>query len=512
MDLETKAIRSDRLPESHSREWWRAKSRRLFFLCTVVLASSWDEKFKNFGILQRMLCDFLDPELNTQSKKFVSVFRGSYKTTILLGLCLYLFCWSLATGVPVSIVYNTSTKENAEAFMEDFRQTLANNIVLHWIFNEIPKSSGKYRKWTRTRVEFGCAKFRVASLEVQQVGLHSTVIINDDLVNDINAFSEVLREQIIQKWRMQKSILTRYKKHKVGMEIDCGTLYHSADLVSHIIKNVPKYHKFIIPFALPNPGVKRVDPTMKNGTLTFPEMFEWEDFEAILEEQGESIFATQYRLEINDVGSRLAQAKDIRRWVDTPKIRWRTLIIDPAGSENPKNDPSGYLVYDVDQHGNVYLVFAEMRWLTPWKMLKHGEAIRDMFHVDDAYMEQEKYSDTIQDTIDVLAPKFHFTLLPHKNKSKEQRAMRMRQWFETGRVFFGPNMEKLERMVLDWPDIKEKALIDCLGYIPDAFMIPSKYAVAQEEDDDQTDFSKEMAEALRRMDRIRSGPPMDASF
>lgn len=512
MNLETSAIRSDRLPSSHGRDWWREKSRRLFFLCTAVLASSWDEKFQNFGVLQRMLCDFLDPSQNTSGKKFVSVFRGSYKTTILLGLCLYMFCWSLATGVPVSIVYNTGTKDNAEQFMEDFRQTIANNLILHWIFPELPKSSGKYRKWTRTRVEYGCAKFHVSSLETTQVGLHYKVIINDDLVHDLNAFSDVLRDQVIQKWKMQKSILTRYKKFKIGTEIDCGTLYHAADLISHIIKNVPKYHKFIIPFALPNPGVKKVDPTLKNGTLTFPEMFDWEDFEAILEEQGESIFATQYRLEIEDIGSRLARPKDIRRWVDLPRIRWRALIIDPAGSENPKNDPTGYLVYDVDQNGNVYFVHAEMRWLTPWKMLKHGEAIRDAFHVDDAYMEQEKYSDTIQDTIEVLAPRFHFTLLPHRNKSKEARAMRMRQWFETGRVFFAPGMDKLETMVLDWPDIKEQALIDCIGYIPDAYIVPSKYAVAQEDDNDPTDFSKEMAEALRRMDRIRHGPAQDAYF
>jgi hypothetical protein len=505
------SIQSDQLPAGIGRDWWRGQCLRLWFLCTVVLKKAWDDKFQNWGVLQKMLCEFLQPQENSEDRRlFASVFRGSYKSTVLLGLCVFLFTWSLATGSPVSIVYNTGTKENAEAFMEDFRTTLANCTFLHWIFPELPKSSQEYRKWTRWRVEFKNAKFHVASLDTRQVSRHYTVIINDDLVNDDNAFSEKERENVIRKWKLQKSILTRYSKLRVGWEIDVGTPYQQSDLISHIIKNVRTYRKFIMPYALED-GRGPVDPRKENGILTFPEMFCWEDFRIVLEDQGESIFATQYGLRILDDAARLASEKWIRYWDELPRVRWRALWVDPAGTEDEKNCPSGYLVADVDPQGTIYLVYATMKWLSPYKSLKFCETISQQFKTDDNYIEAEKLTIVMSDTVDKLAPYFNFSPVPTHNKNKHARIHRLKQWFETGRILFAPGMEWLAKIVLDYPSVQYFELLDCLAHLVANMNIPKANAIAPVEEE-KTDFRDEILAAIKRTKYYHQGRPADDYF
>jgi len=486
-----------------TREDWREECKSIFYLCKVVLGECWKDKFQDFGKLHEMLCNFLDLKKNPSRKKFISVFRGSYKTTVLIGYVIYLLTWALVNKKPISIVYNTATKENAEAFMEDVRETIRQGVFYRWIFPEglpDPKDNS-YKRWSMKKIEYKWVKFHVASLDTRQVSRHYQVLINDDLVNDDNAHSDVERGNIKRKWRYQKSIITRYKKHKIGLEIDVGTPFDSRDLISYITKKVKSYDKFIMPYALPD-SLGRLDLEKEYGILTFPEMFVWEDYKELREEQGESIFSTQYELKCPEEGDLLCKEEWIKHWRFLPESYTRYMVIDPAGTDDKQhNCPTGIVVCDVNPAGTIFILHAGQYWITPKELIDLMDEMREFYDPDEIFVEKEKYSITIADTMEHLAPKLNFSFVMHDNQPKEKRILRLKQWFETGRILFGEGMKELENQALSYPDCNYVDMLDALAYVLKV-MIPPKRGIkrsATEESEDEFEAELSRITALHNI-------------
>jgi len=502
------------------RSKWIEKCRDLYFFETQVLVTTWLDKFHNFGLLHQRLCDFLTLAKRETYKKLISVFRGSFKTTVLLGYCLWLFCWHIVTKKPISICYNTATKENAEAFMEDFREALRECHLLHDIFPEVPyPHEGVYRKFSRYKVEYKWVKFHVSSLDTKQVSRHYTIIINDDLVNDDNAFSEKERKNCIRKWKFQKSIITKYKKFKVGLEIDVGTPFHPLDLMSMLIKKIKTYDKFCIPYALTAKGKTPV--VYKEGQqwkikregarLTFPEMFTWEDFEEKFNEQGMSIASSQYELKVQEEAERLCDEKWIKYWRFLPDNYVRHLIIDPAGTEKESNDATGITIIDWDERAHMYIVFTEKIWTTPMKLIGRIARLQKEFKPDETFIEKMMYSVTIADTVEHYAEKLDFRFVEHKSRKKESRIHKLKQYFESGRIFLAQGMGDLEYDLLNYPDIENDDVLDSLAYQLDEIDIPSKKAEKErEEPEPSPGFQEEIDRMLGLDNKLEEN--MDALF
>lgn len=481
------------IPSSHqSRDWWREKCKSLFFLCRVVLQTAFDDKFHDMGLFHKHLCDFLDMTKNPNRKKLVICFRGSYKTTVLLGFCVLLFVWSVANGTPVSIVYNTATRDNAENFSDDFRHIMRHCVFLKWIFPEIPNEPDvNFKKFTRWKIELSSAKFHVASLDTRQVSRHYTVIINDDLVNDDNAFSEIEREAVKRKFKFQKSILTRYKKHSIGLEIDTGTPYHPLDLMSDLLQHSTKYDKFIVPYAIPMECGGEVDIRRHDGLITFPEMFCWEDFEEILDEQGPAIFGTQYELRIVDEGDRLCKPEWIRRWKVAPEFYQRLLMVDPGGGQKDKHDPTGYLVCDVSMTGHIYIHYGRKYWHTPTALLDHAYALSTGYKVDETFFDKERLSTTAGDLVESRLPMFNFSIFDHKNRPAEKRIYRLKQYLETGKILFNDDCKDLEMELLAYPSQNDHLLVG-LAAVLDVMNPPKDKIRRFEENPSESEFDREL--------------------
>lgn len=476
-----------------SRESWRNASKLLFFFMTEVLSNAWQDKFQNFGVLQKHLCRFL--ENKRSKKKFISVFRGSFKTTVILGFCLFLFCWAIVNGEVLAICYNTSSKDNAAIFSDFFRQTLMNCKRLHWIFPEIPTDPSKYLRWTQKMVEYKAVKFHVSSLDTRQVMRHYQIIINDDLVNDDNAFSETERKSIIRKWKLQKSILTKYKKFNIGMEIDVGTPYHHKDLVSHIMKNVSTYEKFIVPYAVPDDqGILSIKDEI--GILTMPEMYCWEDFQEKRIEMGPSLFATQYEIKIIDDADTLCKSDWIKYWNELPKSYQRIMIVDPGGLDKDDDQSNGIYVGDVDPAGYIYSLFAEEVGATPVSLLKLMEKLKQEYDPDEIYMEREKAEIVLAGVIDLLSANLAWTPVSPYGRDKNSRIKRIKQYVETGRFLLGKGMTTLEDRLLNFPDCP-KHLLDCVAHFISVMNPPKKGIDRTPEDRRTTDFEEEMSKASR---------------
>lgn len=455
------------------RSWWRRQSMSLGWFNANVMPFAWDEKFQDFGMIHQAMCDHLDPSVNPNSKIFMSAFRGSHKSTQLLGYIVWFFCWNLAKKSTNALVYNTATKDNTYNMSADVKHSLLYNETLHWVFPELPTEEGKYDDMTKPRIQHRHVKLDFTSLETTLVSRHYPVWLNDDLENDENAKSEYMREELKRRWRYQKAILTKIKSRGVGIEIEVGTPYHTYGLTWQI-RNMPKYSVLEIPCY--------IDRDKRKG-VTFPELYAVEDFEDKLHDMGSTIFSAQYLLKPLSEENALCPEKWVRYWTRLPENRWRSMVIDPALSANPGDDATGITIVDTDENGTIYVVHADEYFLSPEKLLDCIVALKGQFDPDDIRIEKEKYSTTIADIWEHRYPGLNISYVLHKGRAKgsktnrdefNTRIWRLRQWFETHRVLLGPNMKTFEKQLTEYPDSTRDDMLDSLAYQLDIRRIPKR--------------------------------------
>lgn len=453
-----------------SRESWQLNCLDPYFFCTTVLAEAWSDKYRDFGSIHRQMLDFLNLRTNPGRRKYLSAFRGSFKTTVLLGFMAWLFIHYVNRGRAMSMIYNTATKDNAHNFQADFRHAILENQLLQWIYPNIPSDEKKYRSMTKDRIQIGEVKCDFASLEMTLVSRHYPLWFNDDLENDENSRTEYQREDLKRKWRYQKAILTRIHSRNVGLEVETGTPYHVQGLTWQI-RNNTTFDKIEIPCYIGGDKEKGV---------TFPELYTVEDFEQKRLDMTPSIFSAQYLLKPIAEEDALCREEWIReRWKVLPELRWRTCIIDPGGAEPGASDPTGITILDTDENGMSYVVYARKEWFTPVQLIDKIIWIKDNFDPDDIRVEKDHAIVTIADTLIHKFPMMRVSYVEHRNRSKGDafnrsgtRIWRLRQWFQTKRIMLGDNQSELEEDLLIYPEVKYDDLLDSLAYHLDIIRTP----------------------------------------
>jgi len=276
------------------------------------------------------------------------------------------------------------------------------------------------------------------------------------------------------------------------MELEVGTPYHRNDLFAWLITSNDSYKKMIIPYEI-------------NGYLTFPEQFTWEDFEDILADQGPSIFATQYKLIVLEEEDTICKEEWLKHYKWLPQNRYRFMVVDPAGIEDKKASYTGITICDHDDMGNIYVIFAKKFKVTPKKLIDLMKMLRDIYKPDEIFVEREKYSITIADTIEHISPSLVFSFVNPKNMPKERRAHRLKQWYETGRIFHNQGLTELEGDLVEYPDIQDMALIDTMAYqiSDDVHDVPNKKYHPDFEPEIEPGFADEMEKVFAKINRER---------
>lgn len=442
----------------------KTNSRQLWYFCVVVLADAYPDKFHDWGKIQKEMCDFLqDP---TSDQKFLSAFRLSFKTTCLLGYMVWDFCWSIEDGKPSSLIYVTATKENVHLISDDFRHILLNCPLLHEIFPWLPKEKGGFDKFTKDGVELRHVKTHFSSYETTLVSRHYPKWINDDLENDENSLTDTSRAAIINKWRLQKAILFKVRKKRMGLEIESGTPYHYQGL-NWKIRQMKSYSKLIIPSETPD------------GQPTFPELYTIEDLRQKREEMGTSLYSAQFLLRPLAAEDALCPEEWLKYWEKPPELAWRVLIVDAGGSEPGKNDPSGITIVDHAEDGNMYVVFAEELWLSSVELVQTMIRLKEQYKPDDIRIEKEKYATTVADVVAHHFPQLRISFVEHKGRSKPLRIWRLRQWFQTRSIYISPNQTALRDQILSYPSslTGRDDLLDSLSYQIDCRRVPKRAPV-----------------------------------
>lgn len=486
-----------------SKEWYRHECQDLWFFEKAVLAEAWPDQYHDLGKINREMCDFLtNPET---TRKYLSAFRTSFKTTVLKGFMVFMFVHSYVTGQPMKLIYNTAVIDNATNCYEDIKYNLLENKALFDIYPELPRTENEYKrrggKVSAKRIRLGHSIIDFASTDKVLVTRHYPIWINDDMENDKNTASELVRAKLMRDWRYQKAVLSKQSRTLQGIEIEIGTPYHFDGLIWSIREN-PLYDRLEIPC-----WTER----RENGKLiresTLPEYYTLEDFYIKRQQMvDKSLFAAQFLLTPIDEEDALCRPMWVKRWKELPKNRYRTLVVDPGGSDPKVSDATAVTVVDWDINFNMYVVHAEEYFLTPGELINKLHEWRNTFGPDELRIEKEKYSVTIADIFRHRFPYMNIQFVEHGNRNKGSRIWKLRQWFESKRILFGPNQDDLELAALRYRgegSLKRDDILDSLAYHldirkPPKIMEPHTLPSGQEfEPEIQVEFAKEMDSVIQ---------------
>ena len=454
------------LKDPKNRDEWRVACQDLFFFELNVCSEAFDDKFQDMGEIHMLMCDFLDPRHNPAKSKYLSAFRGSFKTTVILGYFAWFFCMNLARRKSNSILYNTAIKENAWNFQADLKHLLLENQKLRWIFPELPADEKSYSSMTKNRIEHGRVRMDFSSMDSTQASRHYNQICNDDLENEKNYQTEGQRLDLINAFMYQQSVLTKIKSRGIGLDIFVGTPYHIQGLTWKV-RNDKTYDRLEIPCFK--------DHKRENG-VSFPERFTVDDFDIIKSRQNTQVFSSQYNLKPLADEDALCPESWIQRWKRLPDPAWRTMVVDPGGADGGK-DPTGISIVDTDTNGNLYVVMADEFYLTPVGLMEKINQLKKDYDPDDTRIEKEKYSTTIADIMQHRFPMMNVSFVEHKGRNKEQRIWRLRQWFEGKRILIGHNQKTFETQLLEYPSVNHDDILDSLAYHLDIRRVPDPHTI-----------------------------------
>ena len=449
-----------------SRDEWRVACQDLFFFESQVCKKAFDDKFHDMGVIHMQMCDFLDPRRNSAKSKYLSAFRGSFKTTVLLGYFAWFMCMNLARRKSNSITYNTAIKENTWNFQADLKILLLENEFMQWVFPELPKLEKDYSTFTKNRIDSKRVRSDFTSTDSTQASKHTREMVNDDLENEKNYQTEGQREDLKNAFMYQQSVLTKVHSRGIGSDIFVGTPYHYQGLCWKV-RNDKSYAKLEFPCYIDRDKAKGV---------TFPERYTVEDFEIIRSRQSSNIFSSQYLLKPLSEADALCPESWIQRWNRLPDPSWRTMVVDPGGADGEK-DPTGISIVDTDTAGNMYVVMADEFYLTPIGLMDKINELKKSYQPDDIRIEKEKYSTTIADIMQHRFPLMNVSFVEHKGRNKEQRIWRLRQWFEGKRIFIGHNQKTFETQLTEYPSVNHDDILDSLAYHIDIRRVPDPYVV-----------------------------------
>jgi len=249
------------------------------------------------------------------------------------------------------------------------------------------------------------------------------------------------------------------------------------------IRHLSGYDKLVIPcWTVDQDGVRHI---------TMPELYTEQDFLEKLEEMGPAIFSAQYLLHPLAEEDALCNPKWIKYYSSLPENTWRSMVVDPGGSDPKTKDATGITILDTDEKGDMYVVYYRKMWLTPVDLMDTINHLKEEFKPDDIRIEKEKYSTTIADTFRHRFPLLHISYVEHQKRDKGQRIWRLKQWLQTGRIYIHQDARELETDLLQYPHLDFDDGLDSLAYHLDIRRIPPKIVKPRFQPQIETTFDEE---------------------
>lgn len=393
--------------------------------------------------LAMMQFQFLHPQ------SIILCYRGSGKTIICtITKAIHL----LVKNRNLRILFASKTSGNAGGFLKEVKGHFEQSARLIEIFGEF-YDPRKCEKWDKAEIEVVGrthwskeSSITCAGIEGTIVSKHYDVIFSDDLLDEDNARTKLMRDKT-KTWFYQtldpcleppdSNVQHRGEHHVLG------TRYHYADLYGHLIGNEMSDHHLII---------KAVD---EKGLTPWPEKHSPSWFEE-KKKGGTIIFNCQYQNDTEAMKGEFFEYDDcqIINDKDIPDSLRIFLGTDLAISKDAESAEFAIVVIGLDREGRVFVLDFYLGRLSFPKQIKKGNEFYDRHDPIRAGVESNAYQDAFrqqQKEVSKDDGKNRRWVGTHTSKDKVTRAMKLQPLFEGGRVFFRRGMDKLTDQFVLFP-------------------------------------------------------------
>lgn len=382
-------------------------------------------------------------------------FRGSGKTTTCTVTKIVHY---LCKNRNLRIGLGSKTVGYASEILKEVKGHLENNERLIEIFGPFydPKSNAK---WSETEIEVIGKTLATKEPNVMAYGVgslhggpHFDVLIDDDIVDEKNAATEIQRKKL-RTWAFQTLEPTLEPPDKDcphrGEHHRLGTRYHYDDYYGYLIANDLKEHHQII-------------RALVNGRSPWPEKFPASFFVAKRKKVGIIIFNAQYQNDTEAMKGEIFQYDHCQR-LGPDKFPSSTnglrvyMGVDLAISQDESSDMFAIVVIGVTKDRSAYYVLDYFEG-----HLRFRSQVNKIFELADRWhplkigVETNQYQlalyhelkDVQEERNREGKPEYVFKKI-HTEKDKRTRAWKMTPIFENGRMFFRAHHDLLiEHFVL----------------------------------------------------------------
>jgi hypothetical protein len=270
---------------------------RLFWFCQNIMG------FKK--LLKRvhgdLLCNKLESCLRTNARHFIEWHRSSFKTTV---VSLSFPLWVMGTDPLMEVLLIQATKDQVKKTLETIILSIENNLLLRAIFPGLEKAmyqgTKKHVKWDKSdgilvratleaRADTGMLtrgySLSTGAVDKRTAGEHPTVLLVDDVENEINTESDTMIEKV--KSRMRQILGPVLQRDCPAIMV--GTPWKYGDY-HHDVRNSDRWDHSVLPlrnrergedgkytYAIPREEVlAQLDLDEQYGTCGFDERTEEE--------------------------------------------------------------------------------------------------------------------------------------------------------------------------------------------------------------------------------------------
>lgn len=393
----------------------------------------------------------------------ILAFRGAGKST----LCtITKAIWYLLKDPNLRIVIASKTTSNAGIFLREIRAQFETNDRLAEIFGEYYNRSCS--PWNDKEINVAARTKFVKESNITCVGVEGTVVgshfdieFTDDLVDEQNARTLYMREQIT-KWYytiLDPTIEPPSKDNPlIGHRNRLGTRYHYDDQYGRWIDDELKDRHFIVP---------ALD---EEGRSPWPDKWTPEEFLRRKRRGGLIIFNAQYLCDTDAMKGEVFQYDDciLVNDLDLPPLDSLSIFmgVDLAITEDEANDHFAIAVIGVDRVKNIYVLDfydGQLRFGAQLQKIKDFAGRFDPERIGievNAY--QKALAHALEDDDDDDALTLGQLRKITTDRDKVTRAWKLTPLFEDHKVYFRHSCTPVRDQLVLFPNHRFKDLFDAL--------------------------------------------------
>lgn len=399
--------------------------------------------------------------------------RGHAKSTIIdMTYPLWAGCYEQEQFVV--IICDTYTQ--AEEFVETLRDEFENNPIIRWLFGNMRGNNWQQGEFVLSNGIKYIAKGSGMKIRgIRHRHTRPTLMIFDDIENDENVESAEQRGKLY-RWFTKAAIPALSRD---GRAVVIGTILHYDSLVNKVSRRSDVFKSWLTRTyyaiqtnengesralwsehrSLEKLVAMRDDPNDSDfiGSLTFAQEYMHKPFN-----EDDAMIHPDW---IKEIGPSMAP--------DEVHRKARVLTIDPAASERQTADPTGMVVADLGNDGNVYVRAIHNKRLSPNKTAAVAKELDETYQPDRVGVEEGSLGLVFSD---LLAGLPVIGLKPDKDKVR--RLLAVSRFFEAGKIFIVKdikNGQALREQLIEFPKGSHDDMVDALVYAVRMLLVDAYY-------------------------------------